>query len=364
MPRNISDIRTGHGGTLVAWGDNSSFQLGDGTNQARRTPISLPVKRAHEICVRNRSTLALDVYGAVWGWGVNSFHMLGHAQDELHIASPTELQNGIEDVMVSAIAAGARTTYALSNDGGVFTWGSNLFQELGTGSRRESTPWMEEISELSNVTKISAGGSRAFAVDVDGIVWAWGDNSRARLGDGTDVRHLKPVRIHFPTRIAEVAVAERSTYALDREGNVWAWGENGSGELGNPQLPMMPRPVRVTLDAAITKIFAKGSSAYAVDVTGRVWGWGSLPNGKELTPIQIQGIPPIASMAIAWDYVYAADETGRMWFWGDNKGVDYGKLAHERISSPIQLEDFLGVLQVDAYGSSTFAITMEPGAEK
>ncbi len=40
------------------------------------------------------------------------------------------------------------------------------------------------LSHLSGVTSLTTGGATAYAVVLDGSVWAWGKGSDGNLGDG------------------------------------------------------------------------------------------------------------------------------------------------------------------------------------
>src|SRR4030095_12227950 len=75
-------------GTVLAWGNNTEGQLGNGTNDSSPIPVQ------------------------VSGWGKGSG--------------------------VIAIAAGFQFSMALKSDGTVWTWGNNNFGKLGDGSTAAS----------------------------------------------------------------------------------------------------------------------------------------------------------------------------------------------------------------------------------
>lgn len=57
--------------------------------------------------------------------------------------------------------------------------------------------------------------------------------------DGEDFNVLKsyttPQKVLFPegVRIVQIAAGEYTSYAVDTNGNVWAWGDNTVGQMGN-----------------------------------------------------------------------------------------------------------------------------------
>jgi alpha-tubulin suppressor-like RCC1 family protein len=63
----------------------------------------------------------------------------------------------------------------------------------------------EQVSGLSQIVAISAGGSHSLALRSDGTVWAWGDNHNAVLGDGTTVSRTTPILVRKLTEVRAIA---------------------------------------------------------------------------------------------------------------------------------------------------------------
>ena len=79
-----------------------------------------------------------------------------------------------------------------------------------------------------------AKNGQTVAILANGSVWAWGDNDRGQLGDGTRVSSDVPLRVDVPKGVTFVKVSSGgyASYAIDRSGRLWAWGDNKSGQLG------------------------------------------------------------------------------------------------------------------------------------
>ena len=79
-----------------------------------------------------------------------------------------------------------------------------------------------------------AKNGQTVVILANGSVWAWGDNDRGQLGDGTKVSSDVPVRVEVPDGVAFVKVSSGgyASYAIDGAGRLWAWGDNTSGQLG------------------------------------------------------------------------------------------------------------------------------------
>jgi Regulator of chromosome condensation (RCC1) repeat len=132
------------------------------------------------------------------------------------------------------------------------------------------------------VAMAAAGIKHSVALDREGNVWAWGDNSAGQLGTGDFKASARPVRINAPA-MAAVAAGAWHTVALDREGNVWAWGSNALGQMGGKpgKFSVSTEPRKVEGLEHVTDIYARENFTLAQHSDGTVAGWGMLPDAKE-----------------------------------------------------------------------------------
>ena len=119
-------------GTVWAWGDNGSGQLGDGSTTDRSTPVQVS-GRVIAIAAGSYHSLALKSDGAIWAWGSNGSGQLGDGSTSYYNSTPVPV-SGLSGVI--ALAAGSSHTLALKSDGTVWAWGSNYDGQLGDGSTR------------------------------------------------------------------------------------------------------------------------------------------------------------------------------------------------------------------------------------
>ena len=103
---------------------------------------------------------------------------------------------------------------------------------MGDGTYTNRTTPVQ-VSSLSGVTAIAAGGYHTVSLKSDGTVWAWGYNSNGQLGDGTTTDRTTPVQVSGLSGVTAIAAGDLYTVALKTDGTVWAWGYNGYGELGD-----------------------------------------------------------------------------------------------------------------------------------
>jgi alpha-tubulin suppressor-like RCC1 family protein len=126
----------------------------------------------------------------VWGTSLNS---------EDTFLSPTAFglppTPTCENPQVSAFTAGLSHCVVLTEDGHVFTWGSNIEGQLGVdGYNCES--WQLVIfpnGEL--IKKVAAGGNFTIAISTDDDIFSWGENNLGQLGLGDFLQHTKPTQV-------------------------------------------------------------------------------------------------------------------------------------------------------------------------
>ena len=121
-------------GTVVAFGRNTSGQLGDGTETGRDAPVpSVGIDDVTAIAAGGSYSLALRSGGDLWGWGNNGTGQILNDQGDDNLTQPLPAPiDGLPDII--AIAAGSEHSVALSDCGQVWTFGSNDVGERGGGT--------------------------------------------------------------------------------------------------------------------------------------------------------------------------------------------------------------------------------------
>ncbi len=123
-------------GDVQAWGNNEYGQLGDGTTtDMKEVAVNVSgLEYTTAIAGAEAHSLALKNDGTVWAWGNNGSGQLG---DGTITDKTTAVQvSGLG--YITAIAGGGYNSLALKNDGTVWVWGSNSYGQLGNGNKRYS----------------------------------------------------------------------------------------------------------------------------------------------------------------------------------------------------------------------------------
>jgi alpha-tubulin suppressor-like RCC1 family protein len=211
-------------GGVKCWGYNRFGELGDGTTSDRWTPVDVTglSSGVTAIAAGGFQSCALTSAGGVKCWG-------GTTGDRLTPVDVPGLSGGVR-----AIATGGGHGCALTSTGGVKCWGSNGSGQLGDGTTSQRATAVDVSGLSSGVTAIAAGASRSCALTSTGGVKCWGLNDFGQLGDGTTGNRLTPVDVSGLTSgVTAIAAGSFHSCGLTRTGGVKCWGLNGSGQLGD-----------------------------------------------------------------------------------------------------------------------------------
>lgn len=299
-------------GTLWAWGNNSSGQLGDGTNLSKSVPVQIGSDSSWvQIAAGTYSSFAIKSDGSLWRWGEG-------------VLSPGQIGS---DYNWQAIAAGSSHALALKTDKTLWGWGVNTFGQLGDGTNVTKINPVR-IGGAADWQQVTAGGGFSLGLKEDGSLWAWGNNSSGQHGDGTTTGKLVPTRIGSSFDWRQVSAGEDHVAATKQNGTLWSWGANGSGQIGDRTIITRKVPLQIGTTSSWRFAIAGAQRTVAIKIDGSVWSWGFLQaldgtNGRSLEPAQVQNLSR-ALAADAGSHILVANENGVVSGWGSNS---YGQLG-------------------------------------
>lgn len=253
-----------------------------------------------------------------------------------------------------SVAGGQEFALALRNDGVVWAWGRNNQAQLGDGSTI-NRPLPIQIPTLSNVVALAAGDAHSLALTNTGAVWAWGANGLGQLGQGSFAFTLVPKQVSGLANVTAIAAGSSHSVALTAGGIVWTWGSNALGELGDGSTTNRTAPVVVTgWTGLAVAISAAGSHSLVVDATGAVWTFGIGQTHASRVSI---AAPIVTAVATATGgFANAVD--GGVWAWGTNQRGELGDgVATSSPQDPEQPATLAGLSHIAPGESHALALT-------
>lgn len=293
------------GTDVYCWGQNSNGQLGVGDSNPRTVPTkvaALDNKTVTAVSAGSNHTCAI-ADGKVYCWGQGTSGQLGNGTNNTAY-SPVLVSNQ-GGLTVTAVSAGTSHTCAIANDA-AYCWGSNSHGQLGNDSTTNAnTPVAVSTSGDmggQTVTAIAAGGQHTCAVAADNRAYCWGYDADGQLGSqytytyrcwlfftctGTDMRdRTTPAAVDtggaMGTRNVHSISAGSSHTCAVASGAAYCWGLGTSGQLGNSSTgsTYLSRAVTTsTMSATVSAISAGANSACAI-AGGAAYCWGAGTAGQ------------------------------------------------------------------------------------
>lgn len=222
------------GDTVECWGDNRSGQLGTSSDdKVIREPVQVfdkdgfPLRHMKRLAAGGGHACAVNEDGDVWCWGSNAS---GQSQASAAGATRVTGASGAVDV-----AAGDRHSCAALSTGKVMCWGWNLNGQSDgahTGTEDETVS-VSEVKGVTGAKAVAAGARHSCALLEDGGVMCWGSNQVGQLGTENAGFESPPVRAALSARVTAITAGKAHTCALGEGGEVLCWGSDGSGQVGS-----------------------------------------------------------------------------------------------------------------------------------
>ena len=291
-------VRAGEdsGGRLFAFGWDDCNQLGlggreeivardmdeheDDREASPREVERLRGRRVVSVAAGGHHSAALSEEGGVMTWGVASLGILGHgpvpAEGAHVVAAPRLVTGGFpQGTRVALVAAGGSHTACVTALGHVFSWGGGMLGRLGHGDEEnQHTPRRVETLAGQRVVGLDCGDATTAAVTVAGELFVWG-----MLQPG-DMDVSTPERVNFPqagVKVRRVSCGDEHFAAVDTEGVLYNWGLAGEyGRLGHnsEQDEEAPRVVAALAGQRVVMVSCGANHTAVVTVEGQMFTWG------------------------------------------------------------------------------------------
>lgn len=228
-------------GTVWGWGLNADGNLGESNEYDKNQIFQVKgLKNIRRIQIGLGVSYAIDHEGELWSYG-NVLNRLGRDSSDSERKNPgvVKLYSQVADISAQASAA-----YVLLENGTVWSWGKNNGGQLGVGSKEEAGhKYPERIKTLSRVIYIASNSGGA-AIDESGVVTIWGVSAEAPPPPAPFPRHdlnspheIKNNMVH---PIIYITGGMSAYAAVDANGAVWYWVDNSRGQRGTGSIMQDP----------------------------------------------------------------------------------------------------------------------------
>jgi alpha-tubulin suppressor-like RCC1 family protein len=280
-------------GTIVAWGDNSYGQLGDDTIVGKNYPILTKniSTQIIDIDAGLGFSLAVTKDGKVYSWGKNDQGQLG-LNDLERKKVPTLITALAErNVYITKVSAGFSHTLALSSAGDLYTWGHNLYGALGLGIQSTDIQNVPEIIKpiwSNTIVEFAAGEYYSTVLTNNGSLYSWGNNVYGQVGDETRIERNEPVVStvinYLPGKIVNVSTEGLHVLVLLDTGDMYAWGCTREGQLGNGSMLANTNPsfinTSMLVGMNISYLTVGDDHNFLLTSTGRLFAFGNNQAGQ------------------------------------------------------------------------------------
>ena len=335
--------------------------------------------KSYSQCWQNISTgdnhiLAVKNDGTLWAWGSNNYGKCGPSFQN-YTNTPTQV--GSENNWLKASPA-IYHSMAIKTNGDLYGWGQNISGNIGIGTSGINNAIIPFSVHIGNSawSSISCGNNFTIAINSDGTLWAWGDNSQGQLGDGTTTFKTIPTQIGVSNSWNKIATGYFKGYGIKLDGTLWTWGINFLTQIGNSNnwevitrdyaikndgtlWDISSTPIQVGTDSdwvSVTRNF-QGNHQLALKSNGTLWAWGEngygeLGDGTNLpiaNPIQIGTNSNWTFISAGEKYSLALNSYGELWTWGANYFGQLGdaSFVDKNLPTLINCPTTLGILDTD-----------------
>jgi alpha-tubulin suppressor-like RCC1 family protein len=369
-------------GTVWAWGDNSSGQLGDGTTTQRRAPVQVTTLGSGNVAIAAGAnhSLAIKADGTLWAWGSNANGQLGIGNTS-NAYTPTQVGVTILEnfetsnlpklpwvnggdaawTISPSVTIGTYTYYPASGlymaKAPVITANQNASKQLTLNCQAGTISFWYSVGSETNYDGLKFyidGVQKNFWTGTIGwtqasypitagthtFSWEYHKDGSVDVAPDTavvDYITISPVNLHS---WVSVSAGTDHTVAINADGTVWAWGNNGFGQLGDGTTTQKTSPVRIAgAGSDVANIAAGSGHTLAIKHSGELWGWGASGVGQlgcggscgsTLAPQRIGSSNEWLAVAAGQGSSLGAMSDGTVWAWGLN---NYGQLGDGTITT-------------------------------
>lgn len=364
-------------GELLAWGNNTNGQVGDGTVIDRNHPITVVKDTGRELiavemCVQGIAYQALAQNESLQA------EFAGSIQKSIASWANVVVEHVSVDLMAGSVIAKSMITpmpgFSIESlITGLRQTQNRLSEQVSRGVAR--LPGIQSVAvgdigvEVRSIKAaqpapevwqqgvlfVAAGKAHSLAITEAGEVLAWGANEDGLLGTGWVTKQLVPKQIDIGTGAKAIAAGWHHSIVLTEDGDVLTWGGNEYGQLGNGSKMPQRVPIKVTLPGPAIAVSAGWHHSLALLESGEVLVWGF--NAPDASGFRTDGLPrsvlrhSIKAISGGGVHSLALTESGILLAWGGNEKGQLGDGTVERQNDPVPVASGIEHIAAGSYHS-------------
>ena len=295
-------------------------------------------------------TITLSDDGTVYSFGSNKEGELGLGHNN-EVSLPTPIPNLFQ---INIISCGEYFSVCVDHEGFIWSFGRNNYGQLGTGNTTAfNVP--QKIQNIPPVVSVSCGASHTLIITNDENLWSCGRNNYGQLCHGDKEDRSNPQQTSF-SDISKISTGYAHSLFQNYKGEIFScgfniWGQCGLGHFNQPQIT----PSRIpNLPSNIVQFICGGAHSLFLDSEGNVFSVGDNSSGQlgfghntnQNVLNKIPNIPPIKIISCVRTSCYLIDFEENLWTFGNNS---YGQLCHDNktnINTPKIIDTLKDIQQI------------------
>lgn len=339
-------------GVLYRTGSNSLGQLGNNSQAQINLWDSTGDTRVYEkvFVTNSNSTFVTDSSGKLWMAGNDEYYCLGNGGVKVNSTFINSTYKGGTPRYVSSYS---NQTFIIDELGDIHVAGldtpsststANQIRRLGVDTLNSPKPLLIK----KNVKKVSLYSNVVAVLLEDGTIELFGSGIGHLLlsNSSVAVTQLLPIPLHSSQKFKDVSIGLYSGLAIDADGYLWSWGNNTVGGLGDGTtisntVLTLPKKIPSVENIKFKSVFAGTATFWAIAEDGSAYGWGNKQYGalgdsstatspSHTTTPQLTPVPTSAG-ATAWKKIqavgqntFALTELGDLYVTGSNSNGIFG----------------------------------------
>lgn len=216
------------------------------------TPVTVTgLSSVSRLVGTSQSTYAITTTGALYSYGANTNGTIGNGVNGSRVNAPYMVfSSGVTDVGTSRFQS---ATIALRSDGTLWGWGLNNYCQQADGTTINHDSPVQIMTNVGSMYSYSRGSygagaaaPRFAAVTRDGSLYAWGSNMLGAIGNGVNEGALAGGTSQCtPYKVMDnvLLVADSdyyTTFVITADYNVWSFGANNMNQIGRTGSNALP----------------------------------------------------------------------------------------------------------------------------